>query len=225
MRENDDLQMLFDQRLDVDEQAIGEAQERNEEAIVGDQFIAMLGRENWIALAKGTSSPIQPSEGDDPGRFYLDVPLVCVAQPHPECRFRWVRLIVDLTPTPEARIQDMAPREVRGEHPVELKTTVSLDLKFVSAAFKPERTDSRTVYYPEIVSAGPGFARGYWDFLALAGDYLHVNRELRLLLSAPTGVPVQARFSLRARVTFAGVVGMIPMLARGGAIEETYRLD
>src|SRR5262245_8347170 len=130
-----------------------------------------------------------------------------------------------------AIIRDMAPREIRGEKPVELKTSVSAGLKFetaakvLSAEIKPEYTNSRTVYYPEIVSAGPNFSRGYWDFLALTSDYLHANRELRLLVSAQSGMPVQVRFNLRAKVKFAGAMGLIPLLARSGEINETYRLD
>jgi len=139
-------------------------------------------------------------------------------------------LMVDLSPTREARIIDMAPREVRGDKPIELKTSVGLDLKFESVAtvlkgeIGPKYEASRTVYYPEIVSSGLGLARGYWDFLALTSDYLHANRELRMLVSAPAGSSVLVRFNLRAKVKLAGVPGLIPLLARHGEIDQTYRL-
>jgi len=167
-----------------------------------DQDIRLILRENRIALAKGKSTLIQPPEDAEPGLAYYDVPLFCVVHSHPECWFRWARLMIDLSPTGGAIIRDMAPREIRGEKPVELKTSVSAGLKFetaakvLSAEIKPEYTNSRTIYYPEIVSAGPNFTRGYWDFLALTSDYLHANRELRLLVSAPSGMPPQTRGSL-----------------------------
>jgi hypothetical protein len=221
-----DFEVLFNRPFDIDDEASLEL--GGEEAIIGDRDIRLLLRENRIALAKGKSNPVQ---NDDPDLAYYDVPLICIVNSHPECRFRWARLVIDLTPTKEARIRDMAPREVRGDKPVELKTSVGVGLKFETAAnilgaeVKPEYTTSRTVYYPEIVSAGPGFTKGHWDFLALTNDFLHVNRELRLLVSAPVGIPVQARFTLRAKVKCVGVAGLIPVLSRSGTIDEIYRLD
>jgi hypothetical protein len=153
------------------------------------------------------------------------VSLICVIFPHPECRFLWSRLTVDLTPTPGARIRDMAPREVRGKKPIKLKTTLGVAFTFTSVSVNQEYTASRTHYFPEIMSSGVGFTKGYWDFQAQGDEYLHANRELRLLISAPAGVPVQAGFNLRARVSFSGAAGIIPLLARSGAIAETHRLD
>jgi len=217
---------LFEAPLDIDEAGL----ERRDEAIVGDKSLRLLMRENRIALAMGQSSRTPKTRNGEAGVAHYDIPLMCVVHSHPECRFRWSRLIVDLSPTREARIRDMAPREVRGDRPVELKTTVGLGLKFetvaktLGAEVKPTYERSRTVYYPEIVSSGPGFAKGYWDFLALTSDYLHANRELRMLISAPAKAPVLARFSLRAKVKLKGMPGMIPLLARHGEIDETYRL-
>jgi hypothetical protein len=231
MSMQNDFEILLDMPLDVDEAGVERGVERGVEAIIGDQDIRLILRENRIALAKGKTILIQPPEDAEPGLAYHDVPLICVVHSHPECRFRWARLMIDLSPTKGAKIRDMAPREVRGDKPVELKTSVSAGFKFetaakvLSAEVKPEYTNSRTVYYPEIVSAGPNFTRGYWDFLALTSDYLHANRELRLLVSAQSGVPVQARFNLRAKVKFAGAMGLIPLLARSGEVNETYRLD
>ncbi len=226
MSEQNDFEPLFTASLDLDEAGL----ERGDEAIIGDQVIRLLLRENRIALAKGKSALVQPA-GADPGVSYYDVPLICVVHSHPECRFRWSRLMIDLSPTKEARIRDMVPREVRGDKPVELKTTFGGGLKFEAVAkilstdLTAEYSRSQTVYYPEIVSSGPGFTRGYWDFLALSSDYLHANRELRLLISAPADVHVKARFNLRAKVRFAGTTRLIPLLIRSGEINETYRLD
>lgn len=224
--EQNDFEPLFTASLDLDEAGL----ERGDEAIIGDQVIRLLLRENRIALAKGKSALVQPA-GAEPGISYYDVPLICVVHSHPECRFCWSRLVVDLSPTRGARICDMVPGEVEGDNPVELKTTFGGGLKFETVAkilnteLTGEYTTSRTVYYPKIVSSGPGFTRGYWDFLALSSDYLHANRELRLLISAPADVHVQARFNLRAKVRLAGTTRLIPLLVRSGEIDETYRLD
>jgi hypothetical protein len=101
--------------------------------------------------------------------------------PTPECRFRWSRLIVDLTPTRGAVIRDLEPKEVLGDRPVELMTTIGARLKFqtslkvLQAEPKLEYATSRTIYYPEIVAVGDGTPKAYWDFLALGTDYLHVT--------------------------------------------------
>jgi len=229
MPEGNNLEVLLDVALDVDEEA--DRAERGDETVIGDQRIRLLLRENRIALAKGGTTVVQPGEGAEPGLAFYDVPLVCVVHSHPECRFRWSRLTIDLTPTNGATIRDMSPEEIRGDKPVELKTTIGVGVKFetkarvLSAEAKPEYTSSRTVYYPEIVSSGKKFSIGYWDFLALTSDYLHANRELRLLVSAPKGEMVKARFNLRAKVGCPGIVGLIPLIGRRKAeLDGVYRL-
>ena len=187
----------------------------------------MLG----VEKGNGVSTIVQSPQDAHPDVIYYDIPLICIVHSHPECRFRWSRLMIDLSPTTEARIRDMSPREVWGDKPVELKTTIGIGLKFttvanvVNAEMNPEYTNSRTVYYPEIVSSGPGFTKGYGDFLALSSEYLHANRELRLLISVPANIPTHAHFNLRAKVTFPGIAKLIPLLIRSGSIDETYRLD
>jgi hypothetical protein len=125
---------------------------------------------------------------------------------------------VDLTPTAGVQIRDMSPREVRGQNPVELKTTVSGALKFevvpelLSGKLKRERTTSQSVYFPEILSSGVGFAKGYWNFTATTDDFLHANRQLRLLVSARPDRPLLCRFNLRAKVGLPRVSGWIPLL-------------
>lgn len=221
----EDFETIFETSLDIDDEA---SLELSDDDIIGDKEIHLLLRGNRLALKKGKSSKVQ---GVDPNLAYYDIPLICVVHSDPRCRFRWSRLLVDLSPTNGALICDMFPREVQGDKPVELKTSIGIGLKFetvakvLSAEVSPEYTTSRTVYRPRIVSSGSGFTKGYWDFLSLAAnDYLHVNRELRLLVSAPTGVGVRARFNLRAEVTFDGVAGMLPLLTRRGEINEIYTL-
>ena len=223
------MRTFVDAELDLDEDGVvAERSPGSASTIIGDKDIRLLLRENRIALAKDPATKVA---GADAGAVGYDVPLVCVVHSHPRCRFQWSRLLVDLSPTPQAQIQDMAPREVVDDRPVQLQTSVGLGLKFsivadvLGAELSPQYAKSRTVYFPRIVSSGPGFTRGYWDFLALDEQYLHANRELRLLVVAPDGIPVHARFQLRARVELAGMAGRIPLLARGGAIDGLHRLD
>jgi hypothetical protein len=226
--EPEDFQALFEVPLDLDEER---TRERGEEAVIGDEEVRLLLRENRIGLAKGRTVPIQASGEADPNLAYYRVPLVCVAHPHHDCTFHEVRLMVDLGPTAGGLVRDMSPREVAGDAPVELETTVGAGVQFEIAGIPlgPEvsasHTRRRTVHYPKVVGSGIGFARCLWSFLDLAGEFLHVNRELQLLVSAPPGQHVVARFRLRAEVKMRGIAGWIPLLARNPEIEATYRLD
>jgi hypothetical protein len=219
------FRQLFDARLEIDDAGV----DRNDPAvdnIVGDENIRLLMRENRIALAIGKINKLEET-----GATHADVPLMVTVHSHPECRFRWSRLIVDLSPTPGARIGDISPREVRGDKPVEIKTSVGIGFKFetaaklLSAEVSPKVEQSRTVYYPDIVSSGLGTKKALWDFLALTSEYLHANRELRVLVSGPGGLPLKVRFTLRAKVKMQGFAGLIPLLAGDGQIEETYVLS
>ncbi len=218
---------LLQTALELDEEGL----DRKDEAIIGDQNIRFLLRENRIALQKGRTIAYPCLGEEDRGTTYYVVPLICVVHSHPECRFEWSRLTVDLSPARGARIRDMVPLEIR-EKPVEIKTSVGLGLKFETtrhllggAEVKAEYQHSRTCYYPDIVSCGIGFDVGYWDFLALTSDYLHSNRELYLLVQSPSEQRPLARFNLTAKVKLAGVLRSVPLLARKGAIDEVYKLD
>jgi hypothetical protein len=222
------MDTFIDAGLDLDEDALGDERGLTQATdIIGDQDIRVALRNNRIALAKGRSTRVEGEEG----LVGYDVPLTCAVHSDPRCRFRWARLLIDLTPTAEARIADMVPREVVDDRPVELTTTIGVGLKFsvvpkvLTADLTPQISRKTTVYYPQIVSSGTGFTRGYWDFLALDRRYLHADRDLRLMVSAPAGLAVTARFQLRAKVQMSGLAGLIPLLARAGAIEGTHRLD
>jgi hypothetical protein len=221
------MQTFAEANWEIDESALAAERDPQLTQIINDRDVRLLLRENRLALAKGTAAPVLDQDGATAG---YDIPLCCVVHAHPECRFQWARVLVDLRPTSDARIHDMSPREVVDDRPVELKTTVGVGLKFnvatsvLGGEIRPEYSSSRTVYFPEILSSGVGFDRGYWDFLTRGATPLHVDRELRILVAAPDQRPVIARFSLRARVRLAGVGGLVPLLARGASIEGTYQL-
>jgi len=213
-----ELELLFDAPLDLDE----EEMERGDPSIIVDEKIRLLLRENRIGLAKGKTERIEGGEGREPGMTYLHVILTCVVHSHPECQFRWARLVVDLGATKGARIQDMVPREVRGNEPVEIKTRMGLGIKFETIEAKKENETSQIVYYPEIVSSGVNFSTGYWDFLAKADGYLHANRDLHLLICVPKDSRPTVRFIVRAKVALSGFLGLIPLLPRTKEIPGTY---
>jgi hypothetical protein len=221
------LEKFLDAELDLDEDGLTAERGQSAPEIIDDLDIRVLLRENRIALARGAATQL-PTDSEDVCAY--DIPLACVVHAHPQCSVQWSRMMVDLSPTDGARISDMAPREVSDDLPVELTTTVGLGLKFeilakaLSAEVKPEMTRKSTVYFPQIVSSGPGFTRGYWDFLAHNGRYLHVDRQLRLLVTAPAGAPVTARLKFQAKVTIRGLAQVIPLVARGKAIEQLHAL-
>jgi hypothetical protein len=219
---------LFDTALEIDEADL-DTMVRRGETVIDDQDVALLQHRNRVALALG---PIQRlEEVPQAGTMaYYNVPLLCVLHPSEGCVFRTARLTVDLRPTSGALVRDMSPRDVGGDEPVELTTTVTAGLTFsivpsvIEAEARRERASTRSVYRPTIVSSGRGFARAFWDFRAHPGDRLQPDRELRLLVEAPTGSPLLARFNLSARVTMGGAGRLIPLLRRRTEIDETYQL-
>jgi hypothetical protein len=161
------MDTLVETTLELDEESLGSERDgdTSRAAIFGDRDIRLMLRENRIALRAAPATRIESRTV-----VIYDVPLTCVVHAHPACRFQWSRLVVDLTPTHDARIRDMAPQEVIDERPVELTTTVGANLKFdiaktIGVEISPQYSERRTVYFPQILSSGAGFTRGYWDFL------------------------------------------------------------
>jgi hypothetical protein len=91
--------------------------------------------------------------------------------------------------------------------------------KAVDVAAKPELSRKRTVFFPTVAATGTGFHKAYWDFYAKAGDYLHADKELHLLINAPSATPVTAAFTIRAKIRFRGLARLIPLLCRTGGVD------
>ncbi|AVV41800.1 MULTISPECIES: hypothetical protein [Streptomyces] len=221
------FQPLFDTALEIDDAGLL-ALQRGGETVIDDRDLALFQHRNRIALAHGPVSPLGALP-DDLGADHFDIPLLCVVHPSQGCHFRSTRLIVDLKATPGALVRDMAPRDVRGESPVELTTTVSTGMTFEVIAgaggeARRERTATRTVYHPQILASGRGFARAFWDFRSTPGEHLHSERELRLLVSAPPGAQLLVRFNLLAQVALEGSGRIIPLLRKRHEIDQTHRL-
>jgi hypothetical protein len=231
MSERSEFKTLFEVKLELDEEELQNSERSgNDIAQIADVENNLLWRENRIALSRGICQQIAPPAGTDPSLAYYQTPLLCDVIAHPECRLEWARLVVDLTPTQNAIIRDLFPREVVSDKPVELATKVGIGLKFevvkaTELEVTPEIERSRTVYFPKIVGAGTGTSKATWNFLALGGQYLHVDRELRLLISAPAGRDVVSRLNLRARIRINGIQGFIPLLTRRTPeIDEVFTL-
>lgn len=194
---------------------------------VDEEMIRTVRRETRIGLARGT---VQSVVAGEPGRRGYDIPLICIVQTHPECVVHWSRLVLDLSVTTGARVEDMAPVLVDGEEPMEIETTLGVGLSFdtavagIGAELTPQITRRRTVYCPRITSSGIGFPAACWDFRASDREFLHVNEELRLLASAPHGAPLQARVTLRARVAPRGLARVLNLTGKLGVLDVVRRL-
>jgi hypothetical protein len=196
---------------------IDEHTERGE-PIVADQEVRVLARANRLAIR---CDPATRHDGPAPGTDVLDFQLRCVAQAHPECRFRWVRVTLNLSETDGVSITDLSPRDEVSEHPVKLTTSYSGGLKFDIAALpvhpelSAQRGTEQDVYFPKISVSGIDFGYAMWDFAAVGEEPLKVDRPLRLLASVPAAraqIPVQ--LTLRALVTARGAAGRIPLIGR-----------
>jgi hypothetical protein len=210
----DQFTQLAELAFDIDE---AEADRATME-VVDDETLRFLRRDNRVALARAVARPVT-GPMVEAGRSAYEVPLLFVVHAHPECTFAWARLMVDLSPTGNCVIADMAPRQVQ-DLAVDIETTVGVDLSFsivskaVDIGAKPELARKRTVYFPNLLASGVGFHKAYWDFHAKAGDYLHTDKELRLLVDAPANKDVMADVVVRAKVKLRGLPRMIPLLAR-----------
>ena len=197
---------------------IDEHTERSVGPVAADQEIRVLARASRLALR---CDPAARHDGPVPGTRLLDFPLRCVAHAHPDCRFRWVRVTLNLSETAGAYVTDLSPRDEISEHPVKVSTSYSGGLKFDIAALplhpelSAERETEQDVYFPKISVSGIDFGYAMWDFTAVGEEPLKVDRPLRLLAAVPAAaaaIPVQ--LTLRALVTARGAVGRIPLIGR-----------
>jgi hypothetical protein len=212
VEDDSDYELVTEFELEVDEQEATRSTYTTSE----ERSLSVLGRENRIGIA--VRAP-RPAESDDPNRAGYDIGMMLAVHAHPECRFMWSRLVVDLSGTPDAKIEDMAPDKVE-DSAVEIETIVkglkfAPVLKVINVEVNPELTRKRTTYFPTMTASGAGLSKAYWDFMAKGNDYLHANRELRLLISAPAGKPVVATVVVRARARLLGVKNLVPLRKRG----------
>lgn len=222
------FQLLFDTALEIDKDRLHE-ELRGGGVIIDDRDLSLLQHQNRVALALGPVTHLGHRPGEISVSCY-DVPLLCVLHAGAGCHFRSAKLVVDLSATTGALVRDMAPRDVSGDNPVEVTTTVTAGLTFdvvpsvAGAEVKRERSTTRKLYHPRILTSGKGFARAFWDFRSIPGEPLQSDRELRLLVSMPLGGPLLARFNLLAQVSLDGAARIVPLLRRRAEIDQAYRL-
>lgn len=221
---DEDFHLIGESVLEVDE----EETDRAEYLPSAEEALRLIGRDNRVGIV--ARKPVRtPSPSLPRGRVAYDIGLMLVLHAHPECKFKWSRLVVDLASTPNAIIEDMAPAEVMDE-PVEVETRVGAELKFatilkaVDIQLTPEVTRKRTVHFPSVTASGTGFPKGYWDFQAGEGSYIPSNRELRLLCSAPAHAPVAATFVVRVEARLKGWRDLIPLRAKHGGLDVALTL-
>jgi len=215
--------LLFDEPLVIDEGAL--EQRANEEILI-DERIRLLAQENRLGLCRGAT---KRELFDRRTKAILDLPFRAIAHAHPECRFHWVRLTIDFSSTTDAIVRDLSPREVLGSEPVKITTKHTSGLSFeveqvkLSPQLNFEKSMEYQIYFPEITSSGAGFSSVQWNFQALGDKELHVDRELRILISFPASVKkLEANFSLRSRISVKGWAGFIPMIGRKRILVESF---
>jgi hypothetical protein len=183
-----------------------------------DQKIRVLARTNRLAIK---CEPAVRHGSGAPGTDVIDFPLHCVAHPHPECRFRWVQVTLDLSGTAGASITDLSPRDEISEHPIKISTTHTGGLKFdiamipVHPELSAEHSTEQDVYFPKISVSGIGFSYAMWDFTAIGDEPLKVDRQLRLLAKVPSAAAeIPACITMKASVAARGLPGRIPLVGR-----------
>ena len=152
--------------LEVDEE---EDEVRAEYLPSIEEALKLLGRDNRVSIAARKPVPT-PSPSLPPDQAAYDITLMLALHSHPECKFKWSHLVVDLTPTPDAEIRDMAPAENIGESSeVEIKVDATLKFEITPLAnvqLTPEVTRKHTTRFPTVSASGQGTKQAWWTFQA-----------------------------------------------------------
>lgn len=215
-------EIVFEVNLDLNIEALHELSGDDQ---VAYEEVRIWGRSNHLAIRRGALSK---QEIDYGRRAVWEVPLQCLVHPHPECRFRYLRLSVDFRQEMDGadlrsvRIEDLSPQKVDGKDPVRIVTKRSGDLSFEFETIGMGGTASATmsqesqVYFPVVRGSKVIAGLAVWDFEPLPGAPLYVDRELRLLVSAPTAPPggLHAEFRVETGVRIEGLRGMVPLIGR-----------
>jgi hypothetical protein len=226
-------ELLCDIELGLNEEAL---QERSGEGLVAYQDVRVWGRSNHLAVRRGK---VSRSLIDYGRRAVLDVPIQCLAQGHPSCRLRYVRLFIDFrraqdgTAQQGVQVEDLSPRLVEGPEPVKIVTKRAGELKFevetvnLGASVSAEESREAMVYFPVVRGAGVGFGFAMWDFEPLPGVPLQVDRQLRMLVSCPLLPDVlSSEFRVEARVEADGLRGLVPLIgSRRAILTAAQQLD
>jgi hypothetical protein len=227
-------EILCEINLDLNGEAL---QELSGEDQVAYQDVRVWGRVNHLAVHRG---PLSHRPLDFGRRVVWEIPLRCLVHPHPQCRFRYVRLSVDLrqasdgSPQTDVRVEDLSPRIVEGRDPIRIMTKRAGDLSFalesvgVGATTSAEVSREAQIYFPVVRGSKIVPQLAVWDFEPLPEAPLYMDRDLRLLVSGPSAPSSElyAEFRVEARLNVEGLRGLVPLIGRR-AVELTagHRLN
>jgi hypothetical protein len=170
---------------------------------------------------------------------FYQVRFACTFKPDEGCKFVWARFGVKLSGI-EAEEEfenklpvahDMFPRELYEEVKVKRDFSIGPNFKykdFIQVGISGGSEQEFIRYEPEIISYGLLEAEPCWDFRRTkAREFIIGIKELFMILKAPKGMKVEAKFEFGAEVhTFLGILPMIPVrIYRDEAVAEgKYRI-
>lgn len=141
------------------------------------------------------------------------VQLACTFQPGDGARFVWARLILRLTAPENARIVDVAPRQVRENEPVKftLDRSGKLGVEYhgVEASAQARNKREFAVFHCSVKGSGEGTALARWDFAENPHRKDGLGHEQVLALTLPFTGRVTATVSVSARMVRAGLRGRL----------------
>ncbi|MFB7247294.1 hypothetical protein CW362_35360 [Streptomyces populi] len=198
--------------LEVDEAALSE---RAAGPAVLDEEVRLLAKANRFTLSLG---PVEPGAAAPEGETVLDIPLLCVGHPHPECELEWLSVSLSVRP---GRVLDLIPGSEVSDQPVKVvrRSTAGLSFDTSVTLLAPEaaleRSSEQDVYFPTLLASGKDMQLAKWTFQRVGVAPLRVDRLLRVLARfSDAAVPGSLQVTLRAKVTVRGWQGVIPLLGR-----------
>lgn len=154
-------------------------------------------------------------------RSAVDITLRLLAHAHPECSFKWIDLKLNFAAIPQARVEDLNPKEIKGTEPIKITSSYKGGLSFEleTAKLGPnvelERSKEYQIYFPEILGSGIGTSLIHWTFNALPGQRLYEDRELKALVSAAAGAVFEGiELGVKVKLQVDGVLGWLPVVGR-----------
>jgi len=208
----------------------------NQRNIPAGDISTFLGKKNKISVGKPQVMNIEKALKEknikttakikqmlDKSDFY-HIRFACTFKPDKECKFVWVRFglkLYGINIEKKAKdnlpiAYDMFPKEVYEEIKVKRATNIGPNFKFkdfiqFGVGSKSEKEFIK--YEPEIISFGLLEPDPCWDFRKSKGkDFIIGSKELFLIVKAPKGMNVEAKFEFAAEVhSFLGILPMIPL--------------
>jgi hypothetical protein len=234
--------VLFDVEFGLSEVALNE-QKKHRSA---GEIKTLLGKKNRLSIGepevwnlvelfeeKGSQISAEVKLMLNDYDFY-QVRFACTFMPDENCKFVWARFGVKFSAVgaeeeSESKLPvayDMFPRDVYEEVKVKRDFSIGPNFKykdFIQVGISGGSAQEFIRYEPEIISYGLLQADPCWDFqISKAKNFIIGSKELLMILKAPKGRKVEAKFDLSAEVhTFLGILPMIPVrIYKGDSLAE-----